>query len=147
MLRYIILHCSVLEEGTVVTPKIILIILSITLLTSCATSPNTGLSAALPTVTPLAFWNDIPVYPKSSELSEEDKFYIYTVQENVQNIETFYTTKMAADGWEKFQREDMVINHRQEITLYFSKAEKILTVHILNPIPDEPTKVAIKLEE
>ena len=126
--------------------KLIVLLFLVLFSTSCINQAAVSTATSLPNSTSMASWHGIPVYPESSKFSEEKTFYIYKVQDNVENIETFYNEKMEVDGWENFNREDMMINNRREISLYFSKSDRIVSIHILTPAQGSPVQVAINLE-
>jgi len=90
-------------------------------------------------------WNGIPIYPGAYQLNEEETFYIYTVQDTPENIEAFYNDKMASEGWTKFDKSNVTIDNRQEVSLSFSKANQIVTISILKPVGAELTKVSVGL--
>lgn len=51
-------------------------------------------------------WNDIPIYPGATDLSDEGETLSYTVEASMEDLVSFYEKNMEELGWKKFASGD-----------------------------------------
>ncbi len=109
------------------TPAIITLIPT---LTDTPVPPTEALSPGLPmpSGTPMANWDNIPVMPKALAGEERDGTYTYVVESPVEEVAAFYDAQLTELGWEKFATGQGESGARMMI---FVKGTDMLTVSII----------------
>ena len=82
---------------------------------------------SLPSGTPVAEWNGMPVMPGALAGSGDDNIYSFTIKSKRSGIQTYYTGVMAQRGW------DLLVtgqNDKQTVILIFQKGTDTASISI-----------------
>lgn len=63
------------------------------------TQPNADIPLPMPTGKPAVEWNGLPIMPQAIAGDEGEGSYYFTVEETVEEVETFYENEMQLSGW------------------------------------------------
>jgi hypothetical protein len=84
----------------------------------------------IPVGTPAADWNGIPIMPGALAGEGDELGYTFTTQSNAVEIQGFYESKLATQGYELLAVGEG--NANESVLLIFTKGEAIISLSIFH---------------